>query len=290
MTAGGVLSNGETNRISDMKTIVYQGEPGAFSERAAFGYFGTKIKLVPQPAFETVFSYAERHRGFAIIPIENSVYGSVHANYDLLLHHKLFITGEIKCRIEHHLMTLPGTGINDVKTVYSHPQALGQCSRFLSTLPKVTVKPFYDTAGAAKTIRNDHISNAAAIASLEAARLYQLRVLKKNIENDRQNFTRFLILANQMPTAPKKCKTSLVFAVKNVPGALFKSLAVFSLRDINMLKIESRPILGKPWEYLFYLDIEGSAKQEVVSLALDHLQELTTFVRILGSYPPGKTI
>ncbi|HTY38196.1 MAG TPA: prephenate dehydratase [Bacteroidota bacterium] len=274
-----------------MVTVAYQGEPGAFSEEAARSFFGRRVKLVPKQSFKDVFDFAAAHpSGFAIVPIENSVFGSVHQNYDLLLRYKLAIVGELKLRIRLHMMALPGVVIPAIRSVYSHSQALGQCDEYLRSLKRVSVVAYYDTAGSAKMIREEGRRDAAAIASAQAARTYGLTILKRNVESNHNNFTRFIVLSARRHPVRKQEKTSLVFAVKDVPGALFKALAVFALREINMLKIESRPHVGKPWEYLFYLDIEGSPSEVRVQQALKHIEELTSFVRVLGAYPFGKTI
>lgn len=274
-----------------MIRVAYQGEPGAFSEEAARAYFGPDASLLPRVSFKEVFEFATKHAaGFGIVPIENSVYGSVYQNYDLLLRHKLSIVGEVKLRIQLHLMAIPGTRRSSLRTVFSHPQALGQCDEYLRSLNRVSIAAYYDTAGAAKMIRDEHRTDAAAIASARAARTYGLAILRRNVESNHHNYTRFIVLSRKARVNTKAEKTSIVFAVKDVAGALFKALAVFALREINMLKIESRPHVGKPWEYLFYLDIEGSPAQERVRQALDHLDELTTFVRVLGAYPKGATI
>jgi prephenate dehydratase len=274
-----------------MVTIAYQGEPGAFSEEAARGYFGSGARLLPKEDFKGVFDFAARHpNDFGIVPIENSVFGSVHQNYDLLLHHTLSIVGEVKLRIHQHLMALPGVPLKKVRSVYSHSQALGQCEQYLRSLKGTSIVAYYDTAGAAKMIREQERRDAAAIASARAARTYGLTILKRNIESNHHNFTRFIVLSRKPGKIRKGGKISLVFAVNDVPGALFKTLAVFALREINMLKIESRPHVGKPWEYLFYLDIEGSPSQPKVQQALAHLGELASFVRVLGAYPFGTTI
>jgi prephenate dehydratase len=241
--------------------------------------------------FKDVFGYATKHpSGFGVVPLENSVFGSVYQNYDLLLRHNLHIVGEVKLRIQLHLMALPGVSQKTVRTIYSHPQALGQCEDFLRLQTRVNAVAYYDTAGAAKMVREEGRRDAAAIASARAASTYGLSILKRNIESNHHNYTRFIVLSRRPGRLEKATKTSLVFAVKDVAGALFKALAVFALREINMLKIESRPHVGKPWEYLFYLDIEGSPGDESVLQALDHLKELTTFVRVLGAFPAGKTI
>lgn len=274
-----------------MVTVAYQGEPGAFSEQAGRAFFGGRARLVPMENFKDVFEFASRHpSGFAVVPLENSVFGSVHQNYDLLLRHKLHIVGEVKLRIQLHLMATRGVPQKAIRSIYSHPQALGQCEEYLRSLKQISVVAYYDTAGAAKMIREERRRDVAAIAGARAARTYGLSILRRNVESNHHNFTRFIVLSHKPGRLADAEKTSLVFAVKDVAGALFKALAVFALRDINMLKIESRPHVGKPWEYLFYLDIEGSPAEERVLQALNHLDELTTFVRVLGAYPGGKTI
>jgi len=273
-----------------MLFIAYQGEPGAFSELAARRFFGRTAKLVPMVHFDDVFRFTAKggsKRG--LIPIENSVFGSVHQNYDLLLDHKLSIIGEVTLRIHHHLMALPGVRMNHVKFVFSHPQALGQCEDFLRTLRSARQIPHYDTAGAAKMIKAEGRTNAAAVASVQASRTYRLNILRRNVESNHHNYTRFLVLARSGKFPERRAKTSLVFATKNVPGALFQALAVFALREVNLLKIESRPFVGKPWQYLFYLDVLGSPRNEKVRTALKHLEEVSTFTRILGAYPVGRT-
>lgn len=231
-----------------------------------------------------------RSSQYGVIPIENSLTGSIHENYDLLLNHTTPIIGEIKLRIAHVLIGLPGAALSDIKAVYSHPQALAQCRTYLRKLKGVEVVPAYDTAGSVKMIRDKGWKNSAAIASMQAARNYGMKVLAQGIENNKANYTRFLILGKKPAASAPKCKTSVVFAFKNVPGALFKCLGAFSMRDINLVKIESRPIHGKPWAYLFYLDFEGHANDERSRNALNHLKELTLFVKNLGSYPPGKEV
>lgn len=274
-----------------MPIIAYQGEPGAFSEQAALALYGSRAKTQPLPTFSEVFRFVARspsHLG--VIPIENSVFGSVHENYDLLVRNELAIVGEVKLRIQLHLMAMPGVSLSQVHIIYSHPQALGQCESFLSSLRGVDVVAQYDTAGSAKMIRDQERIDAAAIASARAARTYGLHILKRNIENHHHNYTRFLVISKR-PIRPRgKAKTSLVFSLRNVPGALHRTLGIFASRGINLLKIESRPLVGKPWEYLFYLDVEGSRDERNVAAALKEVQQLSTFHRVFGSYPIGPTI
>lgn len=268
-------------------TIAYQGEAGSFSEQAAQQFFGAHAVLRPLTTFAEVFADVERHPGAAgIVPIENSLYGSIHQVYDLLLRHKLSIIGELKLRIELHLMALPGTSFKALETIYSQSQALGQCEDFLRSLDAVKIEAVHDTAGAARLVRERRRHDAAAIASERAAAAHGLHILKRNVESDHRNFTRFIALSRKPVQPHGKVKTSIVFAAKNIPGALFKALAVFALRDINLLKIESRPLVGKPWEYLFYLDVEGAPDRDPLRQALNHLQEVCTVMRLLGSYRP----
>lgn len=267
--------------------IAYQGEPGSFSEQAARQFFGKRAPLKPLPTFSDVFVQTEQKaKGCCIVPIENSLFGSIHPVYDLLLKHNLHIIGEVKLRIELHLMALPKTQISGIRTIYSQLQALGQCENFLGKLHHVKVEAVHDTAAAARFIRERRQHDAAAIASEQAARTHALKILKRNVESDHRNFTRFLALSHTPVQPQGKVKTSLVFAAKNIPGSLFKALAVFALRDINLLKIESRPLIGRPWEYLFYLDVEGSPNSVLFRQALNHLNEMCTFVRVLGCYRP----
>ncbi|MDP1676730.1 MAG: prephenate dehydratase [Bacteroidota bacterium] len=272
-------------------TIAFQGEYGAFSEQAAVAYFGKDCVPIPKENFKDVFEdVARKQTAFGIIPIENSVFGSVHQNFDLLQEFSLHITGELKLRIKMNLMALPGTVLKDIRHVYSHPQGLGQSDKFLRTLKNVTLHPFYDTAGAAKMISSEQRKDSAAIASEQAAAHYELTILKKSIENDHRNFTRFLVLSTTAVQPKRKAKTSLIFATKHVPGSLVHCLSAFAERDINLLKIESRPFVGKPWEYLFFVDIESHQKNSNCASALSELKKHTSYLKILGSYEVGKVV
>jgi prephenate dehydratase len=269
--------------------VAFQGERGAYSEAAAVAHFGEAVQPLPCPSFEEVFEAvagggAER----GMIPVENSLAGSIHRNYDLLLRYDLAIVGEVQMRIAHHLLALPGMALADVRRVYSHPQALAQCERSLDELlPGAERVSTYDTAGSVKMLYEQDIRDGAAIASRRAADIYRMAVLRDDLEDDPENYTRFLALSRE-PVAPDgPAKTSIVFAMDNVPGALFKSLAVFALRDIDLTKIESRPLQGKRWQYFFYIDFAGSMHETHCRNALSHLQEITSFFRVLGSYPRG---
>ncbi len=278
--------------------IAFQGETGAFSEEAVWALFGD-AEPVPCQAFDDVFAAVEQQDvQRAVIPIENSLFGSVHANYDLMRSHDLSIVGELHLRIRHNLMAPAGAVLNDVRVVRSHPQALGQCQHFIKTLlPSADIVPTYDTAGAAKQVAASGRTDEAAIASERAAVEYGLDILESGIESNHQNYTRFLALSREPempargPASRADWKTSLVYSMRqNVPGALFKSLAVFALRELDLFKIESRPLVGSPGSYLFYLDVQGAAVDESVDRALDHLREIASYLKVLGSYQRGLTV
>lgn len=274
-----------------MNVVAFQGEKGAYSEKATLEFFGPQIELNPCKSFRNVFEcVTEGVCSAAVIPIENSLTGSVHQNYDLLLQHDLAIAGEIYLRIVHCLMVLEGVKLTDINKVYSHPQALEQCQQYLESWKEIEIVPTYDTAGSAKILVERKIRNGAAIASEQAAKDFGLQILKRGIESNHQNYTRFLVLKKQAEIPTKGGKTSIVFSFKDIPGALFKSLSVFALRDINLLKIESRPLHGSPWKYFFYLDFEGSICEESSRNAVNHLKEITTFFKVLGSYPKGREV
>lgn len=274
--------------------IAYAGERGAFAELAAMEYFGKNCQNTAVSDFATVFeSVANGSSDFGVIPIENSLAGSIHQNYDLLLESDAEIVGEILLKVGHHLIANTNVKHEDLRSVFSHPQALAQCKNYLRKHKKLQVVPFSNTAAAVKKIKDEKIEDAAAIASMQAAIDFNMNILDSNIEDHNSNVTRFLIisaLTEKAPTDVKKVKTSIVFSTKNIPGALFKCLAVFALRDINLYKIESRPTHGQGFQYLFYLDLEGDLRLESVRNAIGHLKELTVFYRFLGSYEIGKLV
>ena len=274
-----------------MKKVSFQGEKGAYSEDAAAQFWNEEIQPVPQKTFKQVFeAVTEGASNYGIIPIENSLTGSIHQNIDLLLDFHLFIAGEIILRIHHHLMARPNVHFSHIKRIYSHPQALQQCSDFLESHQEIEAVPMYDTAESAAFLQEQKSSDGAAIASLRASQDYHLHVLKKGIENHQQNYTRFLVIAVKAEIPEKSGKTSVVFSTKDIPGALFKAISVFALRDINLLKIESRPLRSGSWKCWFYLDFEGSMESETCRNAISHLKEITSFLKVLGSYPAGKVI
>lgn len=268
----------------------FQGELGAFSQQAIVQLLGKSATPVPQPWFDQVFeALAKKKVDCAVIPIENTLRGSIYENYDLLLKHDVVITGETNVRIVHNLIAPPGMKFSDVKKVYSHQVALYQCIDFFAENPQLEKEVFYDTAGSVKMVMEQRPAGGAAIASELAAKIYKAKILKREIEDDSQNYTRFFLLERKgaKPRDSKSgrpWKTSLVFTTKNLPGALFKALSAVALRDLNLTKIESRPLRGKPFEYLFYIDLIGRADDAVVKNALSHLGEVSSFLRVLGTY------
>jgi prephenate dehydratase len=267
--------------------VAFQGEPGAYSEEAAYAYFGA-VETQPCETFDDVFAAVTSGVcEFGLIPIENSLAGSIHQNYDLLLRHDLHIVGEYFLRVRHCLIGLPGANMGKIRRVTSHPQALGQCAAYLRELG-VKTDPAYDTAGSVQLVKALGDPTTAAIASKRAAEIYGMQVLQEGIEDNPENYTRFLSISSRPVQPAAEAKTSIVFTLKNQPGSLFKALSVFALRDIDLTKIESRPLAGKPWEYLFYIDFIGAMEDETVKRALDHLGEYALMLRVLGSYPRFK--
>ena len=279
--------------------VAFQGELGAFSQQAIRQFFGAKADPIARPRFDEVFAALKKGEvDAAALPIENTLAGSVHENYDLLLKFPFEITAETNVRVVHNLIAPPGVAFKDLRKVYSHPVALNQCLDFFAAHPKIQRVPFYDTAGSVKMVMEERPEHSAAIASELAAHIYKGHILKRGIEDDRQNFTRFFLLepagskprtipgATKHPPGATKhtWKTSLVFSTRNVPGALFRALSALALRDVSLAKIESRPLRGKPWEYLFYLDLLGRPQEPNVKNALTHLAEVADFLRVLGSY------
>jgi prephenate dehydratase len=281
---------------SGARLVAFQGARGAFSEEAARKLAGQRVAVLPCERFEDVFrSLKEGRATGAVVPIENTLAGSVHENYDHLQHFELPIVAETSVRIVHNLIAPPGVPFRRIRRVFSHPVALNQCLDFFARNPQMERIPFYDTAGSVKMLMEEGLKDAAAIASSVASEIYGARILRRSIESDRQNFTRFFLLrtpdyVKRRPVrAPEGAawKTTLVFTTRNVPGSLFRALSAFALRDLNLTKIESRPLRGKPWEYLFYLDFLGRADSPNAQNALNNLREIADYLRILGCYLKG---
>ncbi|MGA9527928.1 MAG: prephenate dehydratase [Terriglobales bacterium] len=264
--------------------IAIQGELGSFSHEAAETML-PRAGIVPCARSLEVFDRVKRGSvNGAVIPIENSLAGSVAEHLDLLLSRDVHIVHEFRLRIVHNLIALPGTKLGQVRRVFSHPVALAQCQDLFAKNPQLKPEPFYDTAGSVKHVIAESLTGAAGIASRRAAQVYGGRILKAGIEDDKKNFTRFFVIHRGKARAtPNANKTSLAFSLRNIPGALFKALSVFALRDISLSKIESRPMRGRPWEYVFFADLlrgDGADLQH----ALGHLAEVAELVKVLGIY------
>jgi chorismate mutase / prephenate dehydratase len=266
-------------------TVAFQGEIGAYSEEAAYQYFGPTARLKPCENLEDVFQTVEQGEiQFGLVPVENSLEGSITRTYDLLLDSDLKVSGETTLRVVHCLIGLPDTQIDGINEVYSHSQALGQCKTFLRKM-KWKLTAAYDTAGSVKLIKENHYTDKAAIASARAAEVYGMKILVRGIEDNQNNFTRFFVLSKQEAAPSENDKTSIVFTVKHKPGALYDALQKLAARNINLTKIESRPTRQKPWEYNFYVDFDGRAGDKPIREALQDLDKEAVFVKILGTYP-----
>ncbi|HYR04559.1 MAG TPA: prephenate dehydratase [Nitrososphaerales archaeon] len=282
-------------------SIAFQGEHGAYSEEAIYKQFGREVKTVPAVSIHEVFNLTEAGAvDLGVVPIENSIEGSINETYDMLLSSNLAVVGEVVLRVVHCLIALRTAHLAGIKVVYSHPQALAQCRNFVESLgvePRVT----YDTAGSVKMIKEKRLEGAAAIAGERAAEIYGLKVIKKGIEDYSTNSTRFLIVSREGAKAlpapaggsrrgglSSGSKTSLIFALPHTPGSLYNALEVFARERINLTKIESRPTKERPWEYYFYVDIEGHRQDPKVVRVLSELAKRTAFLKVLGSYPRSK--
>jgi len=264
--------------------IAIQGEAGSFSHEAAQRMV-SGCHILPCARSAAVFDQVEQGSvPAAVIPIENSLAGSVTEHFDLLLARDVFVQREFRLRIVHNVIAAPGVKLRDLRRVLSHPVALEQCRDFFRHFPKIEPVPFYDTAGSVKHVIEKGLRDAAGIAGRQATGVYGGKILKAGIEDDKRNFTRFFLIRKTKRVLTGANKTSIAFSVKNVPGALFKALSVFALRDISLSKIESRPMRGRPWEYVFYVDILRG-EDEAARNALRHLGEVADLVKILGIYP-----
>jgi arogenate/prephenate dehydratase len=270
--------------------IAFQGATGAYSEAAALKAW-PHAETLPHDSFDDVFAAVAAGRAsHGILPVENSIGGSIHRNFDLLLDHDLPIVGEVELPVVHNLLALPGVKQEDIKRVFSHPQALAQCERFLRNLPGVEIVATYDTAGSARIIRDEQLRDTAAVASRRAGEVFGLDRLCDGIQDFDHNITRFIVVGREAKPLGAPDKTTLAFALQNEPGALFKALSVFALRDIDLTKLESRPIPGRPWEYLFYLDVAVGKDDLRCGRAIVHLAESARWVKNLGSYPSWRSV
>ncbi|MCX6003591.1 MAG: prephenate dehydratase [Chloroflexi bacterium] len=275
----------KSSKSAQGTVVAFQGEIGAYSEEAAFQYFGNSVNAKPCENFDNVFKLVEQDEvSYGVVPIENSLEGSISRVYDLLLNSSLKVCGELELRIVHCLIANHEASLDTIKRIYSHPQALGQCQAFLRHL-NCELVPTYDTAGSVKFIKEQGIIDGAAVASARAAEIYGMKILAREIEDNPNNFTRFFILAKQDSPPTGKDKTSIVFSVKHKPGALYGAIKEFSDSKINLTKIESRPTRQKAWEYNFYLDFEGHHQDKMVKDTLDKLERHALFLKVLGSYP-----
>jgi chorismate mutase / prephenate dehydratase len=268
--------------------IAFQGELGAYSEMAVYDFFGQDVEVKPCKSFDEVFENVKADTvDYGVVPIENSIEGSVNRTYDLFLEYDLKVCGEIIIRISHCLIAHKGSTIEDIDTVYSHPQALAQCRKFLEQ-HKLRAISTFDTAGSVKMIKEKNMMDSAAIASERAAQIYDMSILAREIEDIKNNSTRFFVLDKKDSPYSGEDKTSIIFATKSIPGALYKILGEFADRKINLTKIESRPTKQTPWEYHFYLDFEGHRTEQKCQEALESIKDKTIFIKILGSYKAAK--
>ena len=266
--------------------VSFQGERGAYSEAAARAFFNEQIETVPLTTFaEVLESTSNDETQYSILPVENSIEGSVGESYDLLYSTPLIATGEIYHRIEHCLIGIGNIG--EIDTVYSHPQALGQCRKFIEEHNMKTI-PTYDTAGSVKMVKELNKKNCACIASKEAAKRYEMPIIQENIANNLNNYTRFLILSKKNSSETGNDKTSIIFSIKHEPGSLFRIIENFHENNVNLTKIESRPTKENTWEYNFYVDLEGHEDNVKISNMLKKIKDETLFMKILGSYPSAK--
>ena len=269
-----------------MTRVSFQGERGAYSEAAAISFFNEDIETVPLPTFADVLDYTTSGKtDFSILPVENSIEGSVGESYDLLYSTSLNSIGEIYHKIEHCLI---GKGsLEQVETIYSHPQALGQCRKFIQQNNIKTV-PSYDTAGSVKIIKEMNNENVACIASKNASKIYQIPIIKEGIADKPNNYTRFLIMSKEHGKKTQRDKTSIIFSIKHEQGALFRIMEKFNEYGVNLTKIESRPKKDTAWEYNFYVDFEGNIDDVKISEMVKKIKENTLFLKILGSYPAAE--
>jgi prephenate dehydratase len=272
-----------------MTRVAFQGIAGAYSEQAIRQYFGPEVESVPCGALDDLFLLVEGGEiEYAMLPVENAIAGSVTRAYELLMEHDLRVYAEVILRVQHMLLAVPGTKLDDLKRVRSHPSALAQCQRYLNR-HALEGETTFDTAGAARDLAANPAPQVAAIASELAAELYGLDILDRDIEDYPFNYTRFFVLAREAPARAQRNKTSIMFTTPHEPGALYECLGEFAKRRVNLAKIESRPRLNRPWQYFFYLDFEGHCQDPECEAAIMALLRRSLFVKLLGSYPAATT-
>jgi prephenate dehydratase len=272
-----------------MVRVAFQGVRGAFSEDAVYQFFGEGTETIACPDFESVFrSVDSGSASHGMVPVENSLEGSVTQVNDLLLENDLNVVGEVLVAVHHCLIVRPEAQLADIRRIYSHPQALGQCRSFLSKHPQWEKVPAFDTAGSVSMIADRGLKEEAAIASKRAASVYGMKVLLEGIQNRQDNFTRFFVIQKLASLLPEGDKTSIAFAARNIPGALYNALGAFASRDVNMTKLESRPRKDRPWEYVFFVDLDGHVDDKAVADSLTDLVRKASFVKVLGTYYRAK--
>ena len=265
--------------------VAFQGEMGSYSHEACERYFGDEVNVKPCRTLREVFHFVEAgSQVFGVVPIENSYEGSINETHDLLASTRSKVCGEIQVRVRHCLIAKTGVELGDLRRVYSHPQALAQCSEYLRDHELEGV-PTYDTAGSVRLIKRMRSRKVAAIASKRSALLYSTKIISEGIEDSDVNCTRFLVLGKKIAAATGNDKTSIIFRVRHTPGSLCRALDAFSTRRINLTRIESRPVKNKQWQYSFYVDFQGHADDEICRKALRELRSRCAFVRVLGSFP-----
>jgi prephenate dehydratase len=269
--------------------VAFQGEHGAFSEEACRQHFGQDVQTLPCRTFEDIFAAVDEGRAaYGTVPVENSTAGSINKSFDLLLDHDLKLHGEILLRVHHNLLTVPGNAAR-ISQVRSHPQALAQCESYLNR-HKYAAVPWYDTAGSAKDLAADPTPGVGVIASKLASEVYGLEIVEERIEDMPNNYTRFFVVGRGEPARAANSKTTLVFAVPNTPGSLYQALGEFANRNVNLTKLESRPRRNRPWQYVFYLDLDGHWQDPAISAAVVSLLNRAAFVKLLGSYPAAQPL
>lgn len=274
----------QIDKAKSKTNVCFQGTIGSYSEEALFEYFGAEATAYPVKEFEDVFKkLKDDNIAYGVLPIENSSTGAINEVYDLLRKYGLYIVGNMTLKINHNLIAVKGTNLEDIKTVYSHSQALEQCSEFLKD-KDLELIAYHNTAVSAELVKEKKDKTMAAIGSKKAAEVNGLKIIKENINNDDSNYTRFIIIGKTLESADINDAISIVFSSPNRVGALYDSLGIFKNNNLNMIRIESRPVVGKPWEYFFYIDFEGDINNEHVKEAIDYIENDSSYFKLLGNY------